>query len=322
MGLFDDIGAGFKQFKNNMFGAVPDYTALAEKTAAGNAANLAAQTQANRPNQHGPFGTVQWSQDANGNWTQNTTLNGGDQANLNLSRNLFGNSAGMLDSLMSRADSMFAPQFDKSALTPIGSGEDARNRAESALFGRATARLDPMWNKREDQMRTQLLNQGLDPSSEAYKNAMNDLSMQRNDAYSSAMNDAIINGGNEASRLFGMDVTRHNQGITDQNAAQNYDLTGFNAREGAALAALGAAGALRPGAPTFTPFMGAGNVSGPDYTAAAALTAQGQAGQNAGVSSYLNGVFGALGQGAGLGMGLGNAGGGYRPPPAGWGPTV
>lgn len=322
MGWFDDATAGFGTFKDGVFGKPPDLRKAAEEKAAADKALLEEQTRNNRPNQNGPFGSVQWSQDANGNWTQNTSLNGADQTNLDQSRRLFGNAAGMSDSLMSRADTLFAPQFNSGALSQIGTGENARNQAENALFGRATARLDPMWNKREDQTRTQLLNQGLDPSSEAYKNSMSDLGMQRNDAYSSAMNDSIINGGNEASRLFGMDVTRHNTGVNDQLAAQNYNLQGFNAREGATQNALAAAGALRPGAPSMTPFMGAGNVAGPDYMGAAVGQYGMSQGQNAAVGDYLGSVMSIPKAGAGVGSSLGSMGGGYQPPPPGWGPKV
>lgn len=62
--------------------AAPDYTALAEKTGQSNLAAIEAQTRANRVNQVNPWGSVNWSQDANGNWTQTETLNPQTQAAL------------------------------------------------------------------------------------------------------------------------------------------------------------------------------------------------------------------------------------------------
>lgn len=62
--------------------AAPDYTALAEKTGQSNLAAIEAQTKANRVNQVNPWGSVNWSQDANGNWTQTETLNPQTQAAL------------------------------------------------------------------------------------------------------------------------------------------------------------------------------------------------------------------------------------------------
>ncbi len=87
-----------------------------------------------------------------------------------------------------------AQPMDWSQFSKIGSGDDARNQAITGAYGQATSRLDPQWEQRMDQSRTRLLNQGLDPSSEAYRNEMSNLSMQRNDAYSGAMNGAIAQG--------------------------------------------------------------------------------------------------------------------------------
>lgn len=73
-------------------------------------------------------------------------------------------------------------------------GDSARQQAIDSAYGQATSRLDPQWDKRMEAQRTQLLNQGLDPTSEAGRNAMSELGQQRNDAYGSAMNSAIAQG--------------------------------------------------------------------------------------------------------------------------------
>lgn len=84
----------------------------------------------------------------------------------------------------------------------IMGGEQARDQAISGAYNQATSRLDPQWQQREEQQRTQLLNQGLDPQSEAYKNSMGQLGQQRNDAYSSAMNNAIGQGTAAGDSMF------------------------------------------------------------------------------------------------------------------------
>src|SRR4029079_1616253 len=58
------------------------------------------------------------------------------------------------------------------------------------------------WAQREEQQRQQLMNQGLDPDSEAYRNAMGTFGQQRNDAYSSAMNGAIGQGTAAGNAVF------------------------------------------------------------------------------------------------------------------------
>ncbi|HZO86262.1 MAG TPA: hypothetical protein VFC26_13665, partial [Verrucomicrobiae bacterium] len=85
-------------------------------------------------------------------------------------------------------------------------GADAatRNSVEDALYQRATARLDPRFEMSDRQMETKLANQGITQGSDAYTRAMSDYSRDKNDAYSSATNDAILAGGQEQSRLFGL----------------------------------------------------------------------------------------------------------------------
>lgn len=127
---------------------------------------------ANRPWQYNDFGSSMWSQSPDGSWTQKSSLNGPlGEANQNLQK-----------------------QWADTLSKPMDDGTGARNQAIGASYGQAASRLDPQWDKRQSAMQTQLLNQGLDPSSEAYKSASQDFGQQRNDAYTSAMNMAIGQG--------------------------------------------------------------------------------------------------------------------------------
>ncbi len=60
----------------------PDYEAAAERTSEGNIALVDAQTQDNRPNQYTPWGSSEWTEDAQGNWSQNVELSGSQQESL------------------------------------------------------------------------------------------------------------------------------------------------------------------------------------------------------------------------------------------------
>lgn len=140
--------------------------------AAASAAAVATQTQGNRPDQNTPFGFSHWTHDANGNWTQTSGLSPDLQA-----------AAGGLES-----------QAKANALRGIGTGEDARNQAITGAYNQATSRLDPQWAQRDEHLSSALANQGLDPNSQAYRNAMLQQSQARNDAYGSAMNSAIGQG--------------------------------------------------------------------------------------------------------------------------------
>lgn len=141
-------------------------------------------TNANRPDVNGPFGGQSWKQDpATGEWTVNTEFN-----------NDLGN-----------AQNDLQKGYAEALKKPL-SGDAARDQAINSAYGQATSRLDPQWAKREEAQRTQLLNQGLDPSSEAYKSAMADTGQQRNDAYTSAMNSAIGQGTQAGNDVFRNDL--------------------------------------------------------------------------------------------------------------------
>lgn len=130
------------------------------------------QTWANRPNQNTDYGSTNWSQDAKGNWTQNTSLNGA----------------------LGAANQGLQAQAAANAGHPMDNGTGARNQAITGAYNQATSRLDPQWGQRQEQLQSQLVNQGLDPSSAAAQQANAEFGRDRNDAYSSAMSGAIGQG--------------------------------------------------------------------------------------------------------------------------------
>jgi hypothetical protein len=107
---------------------------------------------------------------------------------------------------------------------PLGTGDDARRQAIDASYGAATSRLNPAFDQRQESLDAQLMNQGLDPNSAAYRNAQRDFSMQRNDAYNQAMNSAISNGNQAQSLTFNQNLASRNNGLSQ--LAQLAGLTG------------------------------------------------------------------------------------------------
>jgi hypothetical protein len=133
------------------------------------------QTQNNRLNTSNPFA----SQTFNPDGSTSTQFAGG-----------LGNAA---TGLQQQAAGLARP-MDWSQFGTVGTGDQARQQAIDAAYGSATSRLDPQWERRQNQEHQRLANQGLDPSSEAYKNAMSDFSTARNDAYNQANFSAIGQG--------------------------------------------------------------------------------------------------------------------------------
>lgn len=158
-----------------------DYKGASEEESKKNA-------QLNRPNSSTPFASQQWTQDANGNWQVDTGLSGG-----------LGAAAGEVGD---QAHMALSQPLDLSGLPQLDSGEGARDQAIKAAYGQATSRLDPQWTQRDEQLRQRLANQGLDPDSEAGKNATHEFGQERNDAYGSAMNSAIGQGTAAGNSVF------------------------------------------------------------------------------------------------------------------------
>jgi hypothetical protein len=130
--------------------------------------------------------------------------NGNPQSSLNTS------------GLNSLYDGNVQDKVDFSGLNPLNTDfAQQRNGVENALYSRATARLDPRFNQQQSDMEAALSNQGIARGSEAWNRESTNFNNSRNDAYSSAMNDAIAAGGNEQSRLFGMDLSARQQGVNE-----------------------------------------------------------------------------------------------------------
>lgn len=141
------------------------------------------QFQNNRLDTSNPFG----SQTFNPDGTVSSQFSGGLGA---AATGLQGQAAGL------------ATPMDWSRFGTVGTGDAARQQAVDSSYNQSISRLDPQWDKRMEAQRTQLLNQGLDPTSEAYKGSMSDLSMQRNDAYGGAMANAQQLGTSAGNSVF------------------------------------------------------------------------------------------------------------------------
>ncbi len=85
--------------------------------------------------------------------------------------------------------------------------DDSRRRVEEAML----SRINPQFDRQEDQLRTRLLNSGIEVGSEAYNREMQNLGQQRNDAQMQA----VLAGGQEESRQVGL-----NQGLQGQEYQQ------------------------------------------------------------------------------------------------------
>lgn len=110
-----------------------------------------------------------------------------------------------------------------------GADNNTRQSVENALYGRMTSRLDPQYAQRQQQLESQLTNQGITLGSEAWDTATGNLERDRTDAYQSAMDSSIVGGGAEMERQFGLGMAARQQGIGEINSqrAQPMQEAGF-----------------------------------------------------------------------------------------------
>ena len=248
--------------------AAPDYAGAAAATAAGNLAAAQQATRANRVNQYTPYGSLTYQENPNGTWTQNMDLSATGQQLLNADNASALGLAGLQGNAMQGVAGQQARGWNDAALTP--SAINPGQTAQDAIM----ARLQPQFNRNQAALETQMANQGIARGTEAWKNGMDDLTRQQNDAMSQAALQGI-NVGQQARQ----------QGIQEQQYFNSRDLNNLNA--------------LRTGSqvtnPTFSSYNTQGTTAGPDLTGAAQAGYNAQLGNvnanNAFGSSAMQGLF-------------------------------
>ena len=221
----------------------PDYKALATQQAALDKAAATEQTVTNRPDQNTAWGSTKWTQDPNGRWTENQTLNPADQAQLDRTRGLEAQQQDIAGGLMGRArDAMSTPLdygaapeltgYDMSKINmPTNAGFEGNKEYEDAIM----SRMRPDLQKRRDSEMQRLRNQGIYEGSEAFNNADMRQSRTENDA----QQQAILAGADEHAKGFarqlqlaqeqfgqqgamaGLSGTQRQQKIAEINALRN-----------------------------------------------------------------------------------------------------
>jgi hypothetical protein len=157
------------------------------------------QAAFNRVDQNDAFGNklnyVQTGKDANGNptYAANQSLGGmGQQYAQGLS--------GLGNQYFSQAGNV---------------GNLGSNEAFDKAYGYATANLEPRFEQSRAAMENRLRNQGLDPTSEAYKSGMNDLALQQNESRNN-----LVTG--LQSNLFNQGLQQRQQGMNELQPGIQY----------------------------------------------------------------------------------------------------
>lgn len=231
-------------FKKPKRPKMPDFTKLAEQTAA---SSQDAQTRADftdRPTIKTPWGTESWQTSsaidpATGKpitqWTQNTELNPLAQRALDAQQNVSAGRSELAGGMLNRLQSATDKPFDWNSMPAranaptarnidAGVGDASRQRVEQGMLNR----LRPERDYQAAALDTQLANQGLTPGSAAYERAK----QQQGDQFSRDEFNALEAGGREQQLQFGMARDAADQGF-------GQDLQAFSAQNQNRQAAIG-----------------------------------------------------------------------------------
>lgn len=285
----------------------PDYKGAAEDTAKSELEYLDKSTQANRPNQKNAWGSIDWSQDPSGNWTQTQTLNDNLQGSLDAQQGMQKGRSELAQGMMGSVQDDYSQPMDFDKYGQEQGLEfdpsQLRQRAEDAAYGRATSRLDPRFEQEGESLEVNLRNRGLTEGDAAYDSAMQNFNQSKNDAYGQAQMGAVGQGRAESAQDFQqqMGSTGHTNQLRRNAMGEEMQQRGNSLNEMNTV--LGGQGV---NAPSFDGFNQAGRSSGVDYLGAMRDKSNFEQGASGG---FMKGMMGMGNMGANM-YGAGMFGGG------------
>ncbi len=224
--------------------AAPDYAAAAKEQGSANVNAAVATNTLGRVNQVGPNGSLSYANTGSQTLpdgtsiptqTATTTLSPGQQHLYDQSNQI---SSALNDAALQGTRTVSQTSntpYDTSGLASRVNnlpGSQDYSAQRDATTGAVLAREMPTLNATEEHLKATLANQGLQPGSEAYNNSYRQFNNAKNDAISQA----ILTGGQEQSRMAGLDSTAANfangsrqQGIQEQSFFRNDPINTLNA---------------------------------------------------------------------------------------------
>lgn len=234
--------------------AAPDYMGATQLQGEISKENLNTQNYANRPTINTPFGSQTWGTQsvrdpATGqvvtSWTQNNSLAPGLQQALDDQMGIQAGRSDLAGSFMNRVASDYSQPMDYSSLPSLTSANPVGNLqtgttdytpglSTSFNFGSPLPQYDssyrdtvanqlmdrmrPTHDYQQGQLETKLANQGFTQGSEAYNRALNELNQRQ----STERFNALDQSGNEAQRLYNMQMGTAQQGYQQNLGAAQF----------------------------------------------------------------------------------------------------
>lgn len=223
---------GYNDIIGDIFGGgsspppAPDYTGAAIATAAGNADAARIAAKANRVSQYTPYGSITYTRpDPNDPdiWRSDVTLSPTQQQLLDSQNQI---SLGLGDTMnkgLGYVQNTLDNPFDVSKLPDLPVTPDVAGREE--VTAALLERQQPTFQRNRAQKESDLLMRGFNPGTEGWNAAQDDLNRQENDARLAA----IMAGGTEQSRLFGLGQSARERALQEESFLRNEPLNTLNA---------------------------------------------------------------------------------------------
>jgi hypothetical protein len=290
----------------------PDYVGAAKQQGQDNIAVAQLNAQLGRPNQITPWGSETWQRDPNdkNSWTSTISLSPEQQRLLDAQNQTSLSLSSLQNQGFDRVSDAMSTPFSLSGVPQIQGAPQVqalpgandfsadRDKVQQAVM----SRYNTDFNRQQESLNQQLLNQGLTPGSEAWMRAQDDLGRQRNDAEMQA----ILAGGQEQSRLFDLSSRANAQAFNQQLAANQFGnqsrQQGIQEQAYLRSLPLNELNALRTGAqvtaPTFSTYAPGNAQAAPTFAAAQAQGQYAQQLYGQQVGDYNNQMQGLFGLGA------------------------
>lgn len=234
----------------------PDPRVVSQAQTESNIATAREQQRLNMVNTYGPDGSVVYGADPNapGGYSQTTTLSPQQQQIYNLGNQANVGALGIANDQIGRVGQALQTPLSMEGLPGLSGGpqggpvqssfnmggplqygfdpgqqvqgqvggdlEAARYQNMAAVYGQAASRLDPRFDRQQQQLETRLANQGLSQNSDAYRTAMDTFGRERSDAYNQAIFSAVGAGEGAANSMFGRQLQQGQ--FANQAAGQMY----------------------------------------------------------------------------------------------------
>lgn len=209
--------------------APPDPKVTAAAQAAANKETAIAQAGLNAINQYDPSGSITYQQvgtwpDGTPRFEQRTTLSPEQQALYDTETRLSGNLGNLAEEQLGRLSGTLNSPLDLTGLGAAPGVNDfgaQRDAVTEALF----SRLNPQLDRERASLETRLANQGITRGSEAWNQGLDEFNRTSTDARMQA----LLAGGQEQSRLYGISSDARQQALTELLTQRNQPLNEISA---------------------------------------------------------------------------------------------